>query len=382
MTAAESHKPNRRRAELLSVVLPVYNEAAILQELTDSLCANLNDLGRSGGPGDYEIIYINDGSTDGSDKLLDELAATNQKIRVVHFSRNFGHQPAVHAGLKHARGDAVVLMDSDMQDDPQAVGKMLTEWERGFDVVYAVRTKRKESLVKRTLFHSFYRLMNRVGSINVPMDAGNFGLLDRAVVNNILAVGDHERYLPGIRSWVGFRQTGVEVERLARHDETPRVSVWQLFRLAKSAIFGFSRAPMAAFSWCAGIMAATFVALFAATATCSLYSVTVPTWMTTLATTSFFAALNAVGIAIVGEYVVRIHDQVRNRPRYIVARTTNTKTVHDAPQREQSAADIDELELLNQVDEISRDLKENSIDRAMINPTFDLPTSGNYFSQL
>ena len=379
-------KSQERQATLLSIVLPVFNEVAILQELTDSLRANLRSSSRNEnadrGHGDWEIIFVNDGSSDGSDSLLDELAAKDQRIRVVHFSRNFGHQPAVHAGLAHARGDVVLLMDSDMQDDPQAIHKMMAQWQQGYDVVYAVRTKRKESLVKRTLFHSFYRLMNRVGEIDVPMDAGNFGLLDRAVVKNILAVGDHERYLPGIRSWVGFRQTGVKVERLARHDDTPRVSVWQLFRLAKTAIFGFSNAPLAAFSWCAGIMAVTFAVLLVTMMACSLFQVAAPRWMATFTVASFFGALNAVGIAIVGEYVARIHDQVRNRPKYIVARTTNSDVVDDAVRSGQHDHSTDELELFDQVNEISRDLQQNSIDRTLTIPTFDLPASGEFSGQL
>ncbi len=190
---------------------------------------------------------MNDGSRDQSGPVLDLLANRYSHIRVVHFSRNFGHQAAVHAGLAHSRGDAVILMDSDMQDDPQAIAEFILAWQAGFDVVYAIRTDRKEAWWKRALFNCFHKLLSKVATTRIPADAGNFSLMDRRVVNQILQLGERDRYLPGLRSWVGFKQTGIPVERLARYDAQPRVSLRGLWRLAKTAIFSFSSLPLTMF---------------------------------------------------------------------------------------------------------------------------------------
>src|SRR5262249_7153721 len=160
---------------------------------------------------------------------------------------NFGHQAAVQAGLAHAGGDAVVVMDADMQDDPASIGRFLDRWREGYDVVYAVRTNRKESAIKRFLFFAFYRVLNLLVKVPMPADAGNFGLVDRRVACEIAALCDRDRYYAGLRNWVGFRQIGVEVERGSRYDAAPRVSLFDLFRLAKSAIFSFSTLPLTLF---------------------------------------------------------------------------------------------------------------------------------------
>ncbi len=223
-------------------MLPVFNEAAILHELTRQLLDVLSSQSE-----DFEIVYVNDGSSDGSRQLLDELSLQHRSVTVIHLARNFGHQAAVHAGIEHASGDVVIIMDSDLQDDPAAIRRFLDEWENGFDVVYAQRTKRKESLPKRILFYSFYRVLNSVAKTPIPSDAGNFGLVDRRIVNALLRLPEYDRYFPGLRSWVGFRQTGIPVERAVRHDEHPRVSLKGLFRLAKTAIFSFSAFPLTFF---------------------------------------------------------------------------------------------------------------------------------------
>ena len=313
-----THRQVGRRV-LLSVVLPVYNEARVLpvllRRITEALAAC--DL-------DYEILFVNDGSSDASPRVLDRLAAENACVRVVHFVRNFGHQAAVQAGLTHARGDAVVLMDSDLQDTPEAIPRFVRKWREGYDVVYALRRHRKENVVKRFLFAAFHRLLAAIASIRIPPDAGIFGLVDRRVARQIIALGERDRYFPGLRSWVGFRQVGVEVERNARYDDRPRVSLVGLVRLAKTAIFSFSSFPLTVFYAIAGTAALVFVGLGSVALFWKLFGdVAIPGWTPHVLTVSFLGALNALGIGVLGEYVARIYDQVRGRPLYLVDRAVN-----------------------------------------------------------
>jgi dolichol-phosphate mannosyltransferase len=304
---------------LISVVLPCFNEAEVLEDLVKQIEEALR-----GSPLNHEIVFVNDGSTDGSGAILDRLAKNDSTIRVVHLSRNFGHQAAVQSGVAHAVGDAIVVMDSDLQDDPNAILLFVAKWLAGYDVVYAIRTDRKEAWWKRCLFSVFYRILNRIASLPIPRDAGNFGLVDRVVANQLLRLSDQDRYYPGLRQWVGFRQTGVPVERLQRYDGTPRVSLLQLFRLAKSAIFSFSTTPLAFFYSVAMVSLLVFVGLSAFALYHRLVTdLAIPGWASTTMVSSFFGALNALGIAVLGEYVVRIYDQVRGRPHYIVARRVN-----------------------------------------------------------
>jgi dolichol-phosphate mannosyltransferase len=226
--------------------------------------------------------------------------------------------------LRYARGDAVVLMDSDMQDAPEAIRRFLARWRAGYDVVYAVRRRRKESRWKTFLFAAFHRLLSRMASVPIPVDAGNFGLIDRRVVEQIVAMKETDRYFPGLRSWVGFRQTGVEVERNARYDRHPRVSLRGLVRLAKTATFSFSSLPLMIFHAIGALAAVIFVYLSCFSLYCKLFTdQAIPGWTSHVLTGSFFGALNALGIAILGEYVMRIYDQVRGRPPYLVDRTVN-----------------------------------------------------------
>jgi polyisoprenyl-phosphate glycosyltransferase len=304
---------------LISIVLPVYNEAKVLPILAVRIAEALASC-----PAEYEIILVNDGSHDESPQVLDQLAAASDRVRVVHLSRNFGHQAAVQAGLAHARGHAIVLMDSDLQDTPQAIPQFLAEWQAGYDVVYAVRTQRKENVVKRLMFSAFHWLMSSVASVPIPADAGIFGLIDRRVAQQILAMGESDRYFPGLRSWVGLRQTGIVVERAARYDGTPRVSLCGLFRLAKTAMFSFSSFPLTIFHVIGALAATVFIVLGGYSLFCKTFTdQAIPGWTSHILTGSFFGALNALGISILGEYVIRIYDQVRGRPQYVVDRTVN-----------------------------------------------------------
>lgn len=306
--------PSMRKQPLISLVLPVFNEIAILDTLRSSLDRSMCSIGV-----DWEIIFVNDGSTDGSGRVLSHFARTFPHIKTIHLSRNFGHQAAIHAGLSHCEGDAAIIMDSDMQDDPTRLSKFIDAWREGYDVVYAVREKRKEAWWKNFLFLSFYRLLNQIADIRIPQDAGAFSLLDRRAIDEVLRLKEVERFFPGLRSWIGFQQKGVVIERCARHDDKPRVSLWQLFRLAQSAIFGFSRFPLFIFY-------AISIASLTVSLSCLTYALiskwytglAIPGWASTTTLASFFGGLNALGIAVLGEYVIRIHHQVLGRPTFVV----------------------------------------------------------------
>ena len=311
---------------VLSIVLPVFNELHALAALHAQIAAALLETEQT-----YEIIFVNDGSTDGSATLLDQLAAQHPEIRVLHLSRNFGHQAAVQAGLTAARGAAIILMDSDLQDDPRALPRFVQQWQQGFQIVYAVRAARKEKLWKRFLFKAFYRALNAVSQVQLPVDAGNFSLIDRQVLHCMNGLPERDRYYPGLRSWVGFRQTGIVVERNARYDHTPRVSLWGLFRLAKTALFSFSHVPLTLFYGVGGLafLVCCGLGLFA------LYhklitGLAIPGWTSMTMVVSLFGAINAFGIAILGEYAIRIYDQVRARPNYLIARITEQSTAAPA----------------------------------------------------
>lgn len=331
---------------IISVVLPVFNEERILPRLVERLTSVMTSCGC-----DYELIFVDDGSRDEGPAMLDWMAKADRRIKVVHFSRNFGHQAAVQAGLAHASGDAVVLMDSDMQDSPDAIPRFIEAWHEGHDVVFAVRTQRKENILKRLCFAAFHRFMSRVAATPIPADAGIFGLVDRRVVERILSLSESDRYFPGLRSWVGFRQVGIEVERLARYDEHPRVSIRGLVRLAKTAVFSFSTFPLRMFYGLGAMAGVVFLALAGYAVFCKLFTdLAIPGWTSHVLIGSFFGAMNALGICILGEYVVRIYDQVRNRPMYLVDRTVN---LHDVPPLSPETEPLGDMSLVGVLDEIN-----------------------------
>jgi glycosyltransferase involved in cell wall biosynthesis len=300
---------------LISVILPVYNERETLDELATRLLPILEE--NSGGS--FEALFIDDGSRDGSARILDDLHRRDRRMKVIHFSRNFGHQAALQAGLDEAAGDAIVLMDADLQDPPELLKDFIDRWRQGYDVVYAVRRKRKEGIFKRAAYSIFYRTMKAVAEIDVPLDAGDFCLMDRRVVDTLVRLRERNRFLRGLRTWVGFKQTGVEYERSARHAGEPKYSFRKLVGLALSGYIGFSAMPLRMATWLglAAALAGFMTGLWAIVS--KLMGVPTPSgWASTLAVIMFIGGVQLLMLGVIGEYLSRVFDEVRARPLYIV----------------------------------------------------------------
>lgn len=303
----------------LSIIAPVFNERENIRPFVDEVIAALESLDLEG---PHEIILVNDGSQDGSDEVLDACEREHPDlVRTLHLSRNFGMESAIMAGLDHARGEGIVIMDSDMQDDPAAFGDFVEKWREGYEVVYAVRSRRQESALRRALFWGFYRALAWTANIDLPVDAGNFALIDRSVADTLRAMPERNRYLRGLRAWAGFRQTGVPVARRARYDKATRMGLRGQWKLANNAIFAFSYVPLFVFR-IAGTAALllSIVLILWALAYKLLIGLEIKAWASVIIATSFLGGINLFGIGIIGEYVARIHDEVKGRPNYVLRR--------------------------------------------------------------
>lgn len=299
----------------ISVVLPVYNERDNLGELVIRLLPVLEKTVA----GSFEVLFVDDASSDGSAEILDSFHARDQRLKAIHFSRNFGHQAALQAGLDEATGEAIILMDSDLQDPPKLLDQFIDKWRQGYDVVYAVRKKRKEGILKRAAYALFYRTMKVIAEIDVPLDAGDFCLLDRRVVNTLVRLQERNRFLRGLRSWVGFKQVGIEYERDARYAGAPKYTLPKLMRLALSGYIGFSAVPLRVAAWLGFLSAsAGFVIALWAIVT-KLMNIPTPVgWASTLAVILFVGGVQLLMLGVIGEYLGRVYDEVRQRPLYIV----------------------------------------------------------------
>lgn len=299
----------------ITVVLAYYNESENLQPLLERLRPVLTSLAQES----WEIIFVDDSSDDGSALLLDRVNASDSRVKVIHFARNFGHQAALAAGLERASGRSVALMDADLQDPPELLQVMFDRWRAGYEVVYAIRRKRKESLPKRAAYGLFYRSMRILADIDLPLDAGDFCLMDARVARVLGAMKERHRFLRGLRSWVGFRQTGVEYERQARFAGEPKYTFRKLVRLALSGYLGFSAAPLRITTGL-GLAAAVigmFVLVWAIAA--RVFGTPVPWgWTSTMAAIMFLGGAQLLVAGVIGEYVGRIYDEVRGRPLYVV----------------------------------------------------------------
>lgn len=299
----------------VSVAIPVYNEEAVLDELLLRLLAVLDDL--PGGP--HQVVFVDDGSTDDSREILARAASEDSRIQVVALSRNFGHQAAISAAFDFADGDVIFVMDADLQDPPEMLPRFLNEYENGFDVVYAIRTKRKENLLLRAAYAIGYRFIARLSSIPLPVGAGDFALLSRRVVDLLRSSKERNRYLRGMRSWIGFRQQGVPVERDSRHAGKSKYTLRRLFGLAFDGVFAFSLVPLRLTMLVGALAVGASVVFMAYAVYAKLVFNQSPQGFTALIVAIvFLGGVQVFFLGIVGEYVGRIYEEVKERPHYIV----------------------------------------------------------------
>jgi glycosyltransferase involved in cell wall biosynthesis len=314
--AAQAQTPNAVRPKY-SIVAPVYNEEALVAEFCQRTIAAMEPLGEP-----FEIVLVNDGSRDRSPEIMRELHAKDYRIKVINFSKNFGHQIAITAGMDFARGDAVAVIDSDLQDPPEVIVEMIAEWKNGYQVIYGVRGEREgETAFKLATASLFYRLIRKITSVDIPLDAGDFRLMDRRVVDAMKQMREQKRFMRGLSVWVGFKQKGLTYKRDARKAGETKYPLKKMIRFALDGITAFSYLPL---------QLATYFGFVTAALSFIFLIVVVVLRLTgdgeafygqasTLASVLFLGSVQLIFLGIIGEYLGRIYDEVKRRPLYIVA---------------------------------------------------------------
>jgi glycosyltransferase involved in cell wall biosynthesis len=302
--------------EMISIVVPCLNEEEVLRETNRRLVAVLEQL-----PQRFEILYVDDGSTDRTPKILSGLQADDERIRVIRFSRNFGHQMAITAGLEHASGDAVAIIDADLQDPPEVIADFVARWMDGFDVVYGVRSEREgETAFKLWTAKVFYRLIGKLSDTEIPLDTGDFRLMGRRVVDALLAMPERDRFVRGMVSWLGFSQAAVPYRRAARAAGVTKFSLFKMLRFATDGIVSFSILPLRLATWVG--FAASGIALLGILITVieRLMGVEglVKGWASILVAILFIGGVQLICMGIIGEYIGRIYGESKRRPLYVV----------------------------------------------------------------
>lgn len=303
---------------LVTYIFPVYNNAPSLNALYTEMRTVTGSIAKKY---EYEFIFVNDGSQDNSLEVLTKLAKKDKHVIVLNLSRNFGHQAAVSAGMDRSKGDAVIIMDADLQDPPAVCPLLIKKWEEGYQVVYAQQRSRQDSAFKRFTANLYYRVISSLSPITIPRNVADFRLADRRVVNIVCQMKEYHRYLRGMFSFAGFRQAAVPFDRQARHAGKSQYTLKKQIKLAKDGIFGFSDAPLrlvtrlgffvSLFS-VLGILYAVILKLF-------FTYITVPGWTMIVVSIFFMGGVQLVMLGVIGEYIGRIYNEVRNRPNYIIA---------------------------------------------------------------
>ena len=313
-------------SRMISVVVPVFNEAAVMPELLRRLTLSLTSFTNN-----YEIIFVNDGSTDKTAEIAETFVANSEKIVAVHLSRNFGHQQAITAGLDTAVGDIICIIDGDLQDPPELIPDLVEKIRSGFDIVYTVRTKREESIARRVLYHLFYRVLRLLSSVHIPLDSGDFCAMTRRAVDQLASLPERHRFLRGLRSWIGLRQTFIEYERPRRQTDTTKYTVRKLINLALDGLLSFSSRPLrlitllgALIATGALVMAGFYIFLKIG------HGMTPPGFTTIIVALFFLGGVQLFTLGLLGEYIWRIFEEVKGRPLYIVQQTSRKQKVLEA----------------------------------------------------
>lgn len=298
----------------ISVVIPVFNEednVPVLYKRLKNVLAKITNY--------YEIIFVDDGSDDSTSQRLKALRKEDKNVKYITLSRNFGHMSALDAGLRHAVGEKVVIIDADLQDPPEIISKMYEKSLEGYDVVYGVKTKRKEGIFKRSLFNYYYKILDKISSYKMPLDAGTFSIIDKKVLTILKNLPERNKYFSGLRAWVGFKQTGVVYERSARMRGKPS-SLRKLFKLALDGFFSFSYLPLKAASFFGFIFASiAFMMILFVIIGRIFFRLGIVGWASTLSAILLIGGVQLITLGIIGEYLARIYDQVKNRPEYIIS---------------------------------------------------------------
>lgn len=326
---------------LISIVIPVYNE----EECLEALFERLAGLRQAALDETFEFIFVDDGSVDATPTMLERRARTDDAFKVATFSRNFGHQVALTAGLDYARGDAVVTIDADLQDPPELLPEFFAAWQAGHDVIYGVRKRRKEGLLKRSAYFGFYRLLSFLSEIDIPLDSGDFCVMDRRVVQAMIQIGEQEPFIRGLRAWVGFRHVGLPYERDARAAGQVKYTFRKLLGLALNGIFSFSTRPLRLATYFG--FAVSGVSFMGATFTLlqrlfreqfqQIGLAPVPGYATTVIALLFLGGVQLICLGILGEYIGRIYDNVKGRPQSVVAQRIGFVESDDALDRRAAA---------------------------------------------
>jgi dolichol-phosphate mannosyltransferase len=299
---------------MISLVLPIYNEEGNIQELYKRSKKVLKSIG------EYEIIFVNDASKDNSLIILKELAKKDKNIKIIDFSRNFGHQIAITAGIDYAMGDAVVVMDSDLQDTPETILKMVKKWKEGYDVVYGKRRTRKDGLFKKVTAFGFYRVLKKFANIDIPEDTGDFRLMDKKVVKEMRKLREHSRFMRGMTSWVGFKQTAVLFDREDRKYGETNYPLKKMIKLSMDALTSFSYIPLK-LSMNMGFIVAVvsfFGILYAIYRKIAFPEEVVSGWTFLTIIILFLGSVQLIALGIIGEYIGRIYTETQGRPLYVI----------------------------------------------------------------
>ena len=306
----------------ISLVIPMYYEEQVAEECyrrTRNVLKSIEEY-------DYEIIFINDGSKDKTLEILETIAKEDNKVKVISFSRNFGHQSAVTAGLKYATGDAIIIIDADLQDPPELIPDMLKYWENGYDVIYGKRKKREgESAFKLLTAKVFYETLNKLSDVEIPKDTGDFRLVDKKVVDVVNNLPEHNKFLRGLFSWVGFRQYAYEYERKERFAGKTKYPLKKMMKLAKDGIFSFSTKPLKIVGGLGiiSVIISIAILIYAILSYAYSWNNLTPGWTSIMCTITFLGGVILLSLWMIGEYIGRIYEETKQRPQYIIEKTIN-----------------------------------------------------------